>query len=190
MKKLVLCLGAAVLLFGCATDDVRTVNDGIYTSVSGGYSIPLPLGMTPGQNGNITEKENRVSFARFYNAHVDVISFEHKKEITDANRYDLMNKLFTKCYPDRPFVLEKTFPGIQSGTTFAVWPQGDDTPYKPSKIGLAGFWTHDRAIIVIGSLPDILHVLPRTVSEEEQFQILEDIVLNAADSIVVTAPQF
>lgn len=188
MKKLIPLLGIALLFSGCATKKAGTIENGIYTSGKGDFSLPLPMDISIGKNGTIKEAKDRVSFTRFYSSSVHVLSFEHNKSITDTNRYVMMKEILTQFYPDRPFSYERNVPDVQGGTTFAVWPQASDTPEKPRKLGLGGFWTDTRAVIVVANLPELLHVLPDNVPEEKQILILEKTVLDAARSITVHDP--
>jgi len=185
MRKLILLLSVAALVSGCTTRRAGTIQNGIYTSARGDFSVPVPLGIILGKNGTMKEGKDRVSFNRFYSSQLHVLCFRHNKTITDANRYDLMYEIMTRLYPDRPFIYKKNFSDVQGGMAFAVWPQGDDTLEKPRKLGIGGFWTGTRAIIIVASLPDLLDIFPEGVPQEKQIRILEEIVLDTAREIVV-----
>ena len=162
------------------------VENDIYTSANGMFSLTVPVDLSSGGNGGVIDGDDNVVFTYMTDGEFSVNSFPHSRKITEENKLSTTkNALKTITGQNRPYVYEEYFPSIKEGTTFIVIELPTENEHSPNILGIGAFWTKTRFIVVAARQSTSAFFLADDKSINNQINMLKDLLLPVLKTVEV-----
>jgi hypothetical protein len=166
------------LLSGFSSPLVGNIEDGIYTSAGGMFSLPVPVDLSAGGNGSVDDGVDNVIFTYMSDGEFSVNSLPHQKNITEENKHSKTKEALTIILgQDRPFIYEEYYPSVKEGTTFVVIEYAGENKNSPNTLGVGAFWTKTRLILVAARQSTPAFFLAEDKSNKNQIVMLKDLLI-------------